>query len=157
MLSPPSAWYHISTCIVHVPEPIFNNQCSVGPRDWGEEIMLTHVTGSYTFKKLFIKKGCKGGLQYHRFKDESGYLVSGKLILRYADTANKLQERVLVPGDSFHFPPFTIHQEEALEDCVILEASNPVFNDRVRCELDFNISDQGEGLPSSEESEIIFK
>lgn len=119
--------------------------------------MLTHVTGSYTFKKLFLKKGCKGGLQYHRFKNESGYLVSGKLILRYADSSNQLQERILLPGESFHFPPLAIHQEEALEDCVILEASNPVFNDRVRCESDFNISDLGQGLPTSNESDIIFK
>ena len=140
-----------------MPEPIFNNQSSVGPRDRGDEIMLTHVTGSYTFKKLFIKKGCKGGLQYHRFKNESGYLVSGKLVLRYVDSSNILRERVLLPGDSFQFPPFCIHQEEALEDCLILEASNPVFNDRVRCEADFNISDYGQGLPTSNESEVIFK
>lgn len=140
-----------------MPEPIFNNQSSVGPRDWGEEVMLTHVTGSYTFKKLFLKKGCKGGLQYHRFKNESGYLVSGKLILRYADNSNNLQERVLLPGESFHFPPFTIHQEEAIEDCVILEASNPVFNDRVRVESDYQITDLGQGLPSSNESDVVFK
>ena len=140
-----------------MPEPSFNNEASVGPRDWGEEILLTHVSGSYTFKKLILKKGCKGGLQYHRFKNEAGFLVSGKLIIRYADSDNTLKERVVLPGESFHFPPFSVHQEEALEECVILEASNPVFNDRVRCESAFSISDLGQGLPTSDESEVIFK
>ena len=140
-----------------MPEPIFNNQTSVGSRDWGSEIMLTHVSGGYTFKKLVLKKGCKGGLQYHRYKDEAGYLVSGKLILRYVDSSNLLKERILLPGDSFHFPPFCVHQEEAIEECVILEASNPVFNDRVRCETEFNITDLGEGMPTTSESDIIFK
>ena len=96
---------------------------------------MTHVSGSYTFKKLILKKGCKGGLQYHRFKNEAGFLVSGKLIIRYADSGNTLKERVVLPGESFHFPPFSVHQEEAIEECVILEASNPVFNDRVDARL----------------------
>lgn len=130
----------------------------MGPRDWGDEILLTHITGSYTFKKLFLKKGCKGGLQYHRFKNECGYLVSGKLLVRYSDSRQCLLERILLPGESFHFPPYAIHQEEALEDCVILEASNPVFNDRVRCEADFNLSESdAQGLPSTAESDVIFK
>ena len=141
-----------------MPEPVFNQQSSVGPRDWGEEILLTHINGSYTFKKLFLKKGCKGGLQYHRFKNECGYLVSGKLLVRYPDSSKRLLERILFPGESFHFPPYAIHQEEALEDCLILEASNPVFNDRVRCEADFDLSESdAQGLPSSAESEVIFK
>ena len=50
-----------------------------------------------------------------------------------------------------------VHQEEAIEECVILEASNPVFNDRVRCEAEFNITDLGQGMPTTNESDIIFK
>ena len=137
--------------------PSFNNESSVGSRDWGQELMLTHVSGSYTFKKLVLKKGCKGGLQYHRFKNEAAYLVSGSLLIRFVDSNNRLVDRILKPGDSFHFPPFAIHQEEALEECIIIEASNPVFNDRVRCESDFGVTDLGQGLPSTDESEIIFK
>ena len=138
-------------------EPIFNFQESVGERDWGQEILLSHVKGSYTFKKLILKKGCKGGLQYHRIKNECGYLVSGKLIVRYSNSDNSLKERIVLPGESFHFPPFAIHQEEAIEDCIILEASNPVFNDRIRCEDQYGITDLGQGLPSTTDSEIIIK
>lgn len=138
-------------------KPIFNSQNSVGQRDWGEEILLTHVEGSYTFKKLILKKGCKGGLQYHRLKNECGYLVSGKLIVRYVDDDNNISEKIVLPGQSFHFPPFVIHQEEALDDCVILEASNPIFNDRVRCEDRYGITDLGQGLPSTSDSEIVIK
>ena len=32
-------------------------------------------------------------------------------------------ERILEAGDVSHYPPGAIHQEEALEDCYIIEAS----------------------------------
>ena len=140
-----------------MPSPLFNEESSVGPRDWGEEILLAHVEGNFTFKKLVLSKGCKGGLQYHRFKNEAGFLVSGKLLIRYEESEGQLSERIISPGESFHFPPFAVHQEEALDDCIIIEASTPVFNDRVRCEENYGITDLGQGLPSTNETDVVFK
>ena len=59
-----------------------------------------------------------------------GYLVSGKMIIRYQDEKGELAERILVAGESFHFNPGVIHQEEAITDCVIIEGSTPHFNDQ---------------------------
>lgn len=130
---------------------------SVGERDWGEEIMLSSLPNHFTFKKLLISKGSKGGLQYHRLKHEFGYLISGKLLVRYALNSMKLEEMIVLPGQTFEFPPFCIHQEEALDDCVILEVSNPYLNDRVRVEHlfpQYNLSKSG--LPSTNIEDIQY-
>ena len=75
----------------------------MGHRDWGEEHLIAVSKGNYTLKKLFIKAGKKGGLQYHHLKDESGYLVYGELIIRYDDGEGNLVEKILKEGDSFRF------------------------------------------------------
>ena len=126
---------------------------SVGERNWGEETLLVLASGKYSLKKLFIKRGNAGGLQYHRKKDESGYIVSGKLLIRYQNDGGQLEEIILEAGSTFHFSPGTVHQEEALEDTVIIEASTPHFNDRVRVENDFGLKIEG-GLSSTSEEEI---
>ena len=44
-------------------------------------------------KKLFSKKGKKGGLQFHMRKDEAIYVLHGKLIVRYEDEQGNLKEK----------------------------------------------------------------
>ena len=100
-----------------------------------------------------MKKGAKGGLQYHRLKNECGILIEGKMLVRYDNGAGTLSERIIEKGQSFHFPPGSIHQEEALEDCVIIEASTPHFNDRVRVEEEYGLSAE-EGLASTNIEDI---
>jgi quercetin dioxygenase-like cupin family protein len=106
-------------------------------------------------KRLFVKKGCKGGLQYHRFKDEAGILVSGKMLIRFDDGNGGIQEKIVDPGAVFHFPPGVAHQEEALEDCVIIEGSTPIFNDRVRMENEYGLGEP-EGMPTTTTEEVEF-
>ena len=125
---------------------------SVGERDWGEETLLVLSSGNYSMKKLVVKAGKKGGLQYHRKKDEASYIVSGYMLLRYEKDGVLLEKKV-GPGDWFHFPAGCIHQEEALTDVVRIEVSTPHFNDRVRVEKDFGIEDDS-GLPTTSEAEI---
>ena len=128
----------------------------VGKRDWGKEILLTIIPKKISLKKLIINKGKKGGLQFHRKKDECGYIESGKLLVRYENSKGKISKKILKKGDVFHFPPGAIHQEEALTKCVIIEASTPHFNDRVRVEDKFGIKSQG-GLPTTKVSQIRLK
>lgn len=133
---------------------IFLTPEDMGARDWGTETLLALVPNKYSMKKLFVKAGSKGGLQYHQLKDECGVMISGEMIIRYKDDNGNLAERIVKTGDSFHFPPGFIHQEEAITDCVIIEASTPHFNDRVRVEEDFGLP-KGDGLPSTSREEII--
>ena len=135
---------------------LFPKSKKVGRRNWGKEILLSIVSKKYSFKFLEIKKGKKGGLQYHRKKNECGYLLSGKLLVRY-DLGNKvLKKKLLKKGDVFHFPPKLVHQEIAITDCKIIEVSTPHFNDRVRVEEKYNLK-AGKGLRSTKLSEIVIK
>ena len=83
-------------------------------------------------------------------------MISGKLLVRFDRGDGILNEKILLPGDCFHFPPGAIHQEEAIEDCVIIEASTPHFNDRVRVEDEYGIKAEN-GLPSTKTSDILLK
>ena len=47
---------------------LFVKAINLGKRDWGKEILLTLIPKKLTLKILKIKKGKKGGLQYHRKK-----------------------------------------------------------------------------------------
>ena len=134
------------------PEAQFPQAESIGPREWGEEILLVLSPGKYTMKKLIIKAGKKGGLQYHRQKDEASYIVSGEMIIRY-EVQGSLKEKMVGAGDWFHFPAGCVHQEEAITDVVRIEVSTPHFNDRVRVESEFGITD-ATGLPTTAEDEI---
>mgnify|MGYP000565987944 CR=1 FL=1 len=139
-----------------IPVPLFPKSQSVGERDWGEENLLVLASKKYTMKKLSLKAGKKGGLQYHRLKDEASYIISGEMILRYDDGSGELIERKVGAGDWFHFPAGCVHQEEAITDVERIEVSTPHFNDRVRVESRYGISDNT-GLFSTTEDEILIK
>ena len=126
---------------------------SVGERPWGTEDLLALVSKQFSVKRLKIKAGNKGGLQYHRFKDEVAIIISGQMLIRY-DLGDKiLQEKIVKAGEVVHFPPGLVHQEEAITDCEIIEASSPQFNDRVRVEENYGFGSP-KGLPTTLETEI---
>jgi mannose-6-phosphate isomerase-like protein (cupin superfamily) len=135
-------------------EVVFPKAEDLGPRVWGSETLLALVSQKYSVKRLEIQAGHKGGLQFHRLKDEVAVMVSGQMIVRYDDGTGTMKERIVGPGDVVHFPPGLVHQEEAITDCVLIEASTPHFNDRVRMEETYGVESSG-GLPSTELSEII--
>lgn len=133
---------------------IFPKKKKIGKRVWGEEILLCLIPKILTLKILKIKKGTQGGLQYHRKKNECGYLMKGKLMIKYESSKKKLKTKIIKKGEVFYFPPGLIHQEKALTDCEIIEASSPHFNDRVRVEKKFGLKDVV-GLPTTLKKEII--
>lgn len=136
--------------------PNFPAAESVGDREWGSENLLCLVSGAFMMKELVVRAGCKGGLQYHRLKNECAILVEGQMIIRYSSDGAILQEKIIGPGDVVHFPPGTVHQEEAITDCRLIECSTPHFNDRVRMEDEFKVGAHG-GLPSTQLNDITFK
>ena len=134
-------------------ETIFPKPQSVGERPWGTEDLLALVSKQFSVNRLKVKAGNKGGLQYHRFKDEVAIMISGQMLIRY-DLGDKiLQEKIVKAGDVVHFPPGLVHQEEAITDCEIIEASSPHFNDRVRVEENYGFGSP-KGLPTTLETEV---
>ena len=129
---------------------------SVGERPWGTEDLLALVSKHFSVKRLKIKAGNKGGLQYHRLKDEVAIMISGQMLIRY-DLGDKiLKEKIITAGEVVHFPPGLVHQEEAITDCEIIEASSPHFNDRVRMEEAYGF-EKSQGLPTTQEKDVEIK
>ena len=102
-------------------------------KPWGFE-QLWALNQHYAGKFLHIHAGESLSLQYHEVKDETIHVLKGKLRLRIGPLASELETRDLLAGDSCPIPPGTIHQMEALEQCVIAEVSTPHLSDVVRLE-----------------------
>ena len=135
---------------------IFPKTKNIGKRDWGKETLIALIPKKISLKILSIKKGKKGGLQYHHKKDECGYVLSGKLLVRYDNGIGKLKEKILRKGNAFFFPQGSIHQEEAITDVKIIEASTPYFNDRVRVEKKYDLIEYG-GLQTTKKKDVYLK
>jgi mannose-6-phosphate isomerase len=103
-------------------------------KPWGWELIWAHA-GAYVGKVLFVRAGQALSLQFHREKDESWYVESGRAKLELGAVGDAvLKTEVIAAGASFHFPPGTVHRVTALEDTTILEVSTPHLDDVVRLE-----------------------
>lgn len=119
----------------------------VGERTWGREVLLAH-TPFYTLKALYMLAGKAGGLQFHRHKVESFHLFSGSAWVYFDAGDGVLQRTVMQAGETYTIPVGAVHKVEAITDCIFFEASNPVFDDRVRVEHLYNLPQDG-GLPTT--------
>ena len=99
-------------------------------KPWGHEIIWAH-TDRYVGKILHIKAGHELSVQYHNRKDETVYLLSGKLVYRVKQ-GESLEDVPLEVGQAYHLTPLTIHQMVAVTDCDVLEVSTPEQDDVVR-------------------------
>ena len=79
-----------------------------------------------------IEAGHQLSLQLHRDKDETSYLLSGRLRLTEGASEAELEEREIGPGSSWRIEPGVVHAIEALEDSVVFEVSTPELDDVVR-------------------------
>ena len=105
-------------------------------KPWGHELIWAH-TDRYVGKILVIETGRRLSLQRHEVKDESIYIVSGRLLLTLEDDGGEVRTEELGPGDHRHVPTGRIHRYEAVERCEILEVSTPELDDVVRLQDDF--------------------
>jgi mannose-6-phosphate isomerase len=104
-------------------------------KPWGYEIWWAR-TDRYVGKILHVKQGESLSLQYHRVKEETIRIQSGRLLFetRPAGQEGELQRLEMNPGDVFHVTPGTVHRMTGLTDCDILEVSTPELDDVVRLE-----------------------
>ena len=100
-------------------------------KPWGYEIWWA-VTDQYVGKILHVNAGERLSLQYHEYKDESCYVLTGRLVLVQGESEDDLTEREVGVGEVWHNGPGLIHTIEAIEDADVLEASTPFLDDVVR-------------------------
>ncbi len=101
------------------------------PKPWGHELWFAH-TERYAGKLLHVNAGHRLSVQYHDEKDETSYLLSGRLLLSQGADADQLVEREVGPGEAWRNEPRMVHTIEAVEDSVVVEVSTPELDDVVR-------------------------
>ena len=107
-------------------------------KPWGREVIFADCE-LYLGKVIEIDSGARLSLQYHRHKDETIYVDSGRVATRLANIPGEEGKQVILnPGDCLRLTPGTIHRFAALGGPArILEVSTPHPDDTVRLQDDF--------------------
>ena len=108
-------------------------------KPWGYELLI-EKNNKYMFKKLFMKKGHRCSLQYHKKKIETIFIVSGTLKIFYGKNKNNLKYKIFKSQNPITINPKMIHRMQAVNDCIYLEASTPEITDVVRLSDDYDRS-----------------
>ena len=102
-------------------------------KPWGYEKII-ESNNKYLFKKLYMKKNHQCSLQFHKYKTETLYVLSGILEV----TKNK-KKYIICCGDSITISKNNIHRMKALSrNTFYLECSTPHPKDVVRVKDDYN-------------------
>src|ERR1700750_2393911 len=102
------------------PEPIPTPRRVDKP--WGHEIWWAQAP-AYVGKLLHVNAGQRLSVQVHREKDETSYLLSGRIVLSRGPSADDLHAEEVAPGATWRNEPGVVHTIEALEDSVVIEVS----------------------------------
>ena len=86
------------------------------PKIWGSEEWI--VNKEYCGKKLILKKGFRCSMHHHKNKDETFYILKGKVLL---ELNNK--RYIMSPGNSILVEPNSKHRFTGLENSEIMEFS----------------------------------
>jgi mannose-6-phosphate isomerase len=105
-------------------------------KPWGKEELI-EKNKKYMFKKLFMKKGHRCSMQYHRKKKETIFVLSGKLKVYFGNNVKKLKSKILNKNKSLTISPKTVHRMQAISSCYYLELSTPELTDVVRISDDY--------------------
>ena len=105
-------------------------------KPWGKEEII-EINDSYMMKRLTMNAGHRCSLQYHNFKRETIYVLSGKLRIYTGKEISSLKSRIYFSGETITLKPGDIHRMEAVETSIYLEASTPEMEDVVRLVDDY--------------------
>ncbi len=100
-------------------------------KPWGHELWFAQ-TERYAGKLLHVRAGQRLSVQFHEEKDETSYLLSGRLRLSQGPDADSLVTTELETGGAWRNQPGQVHTIEAIEDAVVVEVSTPELDDVVR-------------------------
>jgi len=106
---------------------------TVVDKPWGHELIWAR-TERYVGKILHVKAGEALSLQYHRAKDETIMVLTGRLRFEYFADGAAPEAKELGPREPFHITPGLRHRMVALEDTDVVEVSTPELDDVVRLE-----------------------
>ena len=98
-------------------------------KGWGHELIIVNENG-YCGKILNLNKGKQTSWHYHKLKNETFYLESGKLEITYGYSKNikKAKKIVMSPGDRFSVPVGLVHRIHAIEKSKLFEFSTTHYD-----------------------------
>ena len=102
-------------------------------KPWGHELIWAK-TDRYVGKILHVRAGEALSLQYHRVKDETIMVLTGKLRFEFYAEGAEPCVRELGPREPFHIVPGVRHRMTAIEDTDVVEVSTTELDDVVRLE-----------------------
>jgi mannose-6-phosphate isomerase len=109
-------------------------------KPWGYELIWAQ-TEQYAGKILSIRSGCRLSLQLHERKQESMYLLSGRLEVEIETPAGQRCRYRVLPGEALYIPAGCRHRLHALAACRVLEVSTGELDDLVRLDDDYGRCD----------------
>lgn len=94
-------------------------------KGWGHELIWA-TNDKYCGKMMNFNTGARFSMHFHREKDETWYIQSGKFVVRWINTQTAEQhEKELGPGDKWYNPPCMPHQLICIEQGTVVEVSTP--------------------------------
>ncbi len=123
-------------------------------KPWGYEKWIAHGKPDfrYAMKEIFIRAPHRSSIQFHKDKQESNYIQSGRGVLHYSTEpvdidryladgysqedldalVDGMVQKELVPGTVFHIHHGYLHRVEAVEDLLMIESSTVELDDIFR-------------------------
>lgn len=109
-------------------------------KPWGREEWM-ELNDRYCYKRIYINAGHKTSYQYHNFKRETNYIISGEAEVWLENDNGVLEKKVMKAGEFFNVSPPKKHRVIALTDIILQEVSTPEVDDVIRIEDDANRKD----------------
>lgn len=106
-------------------------------KPWGKEVWL-ELNDSYCYKRIYINAGYKTSYQYHEFKRETNYIISGTAEIWLENDEGIVEKKIMKAGEYFNVTPPKKHRVIAITDIVLQEVSTPEVDDVIRIEDDTN-------------------
>ena len=103
-------------------------------KPWGHEDIWA-LTEKYVGKVLYIKKGMRLSLKFHKQKEFTILVLSGILDVILEEGSRREEQKVqLKEGDTYHFSPLVVHRLCASKetDVKLIEVSSSQLHDIVR-------------------------
>ena len=109
-------------------------------KPWGKEEWL-ELNEKYCYKRIYINAGYKTSYQYHNFKRETNYIISGEAEIWLENDEGVVEKKIMKAGEYFNVTPPKKHRVIALTDIILQEVSTPEVDDVIRIEDDANRPD----------------
>ena len=94
-------------------------------KGWGSE-MIWATNEKYCGKMMHFNTGARFSMHFHREKEETWYVQSGKFVVKWINTDTAEQrEQELNTGAVWHNPPCMPHQLICVEEGTVVEVSTP--------------------------------